>query len=1388
MSFQGPSVYGPPEVDPFARIEPRDPLDAPIVSDFPAHQRRIANRYLPGGTVDQLGAAPHASRALAEIDLERVARGSRPLTEPVFTSGLLGAQGMSPQLPEPESASIWQNITSNVADIATGILPHRLLPALWAEARQIPDIPQHLEEARQRSDNVVEMLGLAAQAPALRLAPPAFVAGELLTDQQLDEDVPFGGRGWRGLREDPVFAALDVLPFAGTAARQTRTFKLARELENTRATQLGELPRHLRPLKTVMRYGRPGGPRVVQRQAEGVVPFEEGGRAARWSPDETRIYDALEPNRFGEKVIAAGERWRQTRVGGRLSEAFGRQSRELSRVFSRHQADIQRYFRHDESRAALASRDPLAGFAATIRSELDTPGTPQWKFREELTPERRAEIGDVARRGDPSEAQLLRGTEREFYDWTRFNADEFARRAVDEHLGLERVEIGGVPEFFDANSAHRIQRAQRANEAQVAMQYLRDAARHVNGDPAQIWQVTRTALQDRSLSRRSRQAILRSAVEVLDLHGYSGSRVMAMFTEGRRLNQMKSAEFNRRIAERLPERLPFEPTRARISPETFREPRVLANDLNPWVRRTPSAPRLQDHLRNGRHQAALNEVNNMRRLNDHPRALLDEIEGFVRYNRDSQRAVSRLEQHHFTDRMLRQSERARRSQESRPPARYFDLLHELRDWQLSELAVHRSSLDGSEIARAIEEGRWADLGFDRADVLRVNREVQRTWQELRDVMGYDPVYVHRVDPDRAARLMTTPQPFDHVPTLSWVKERTWESTPTVRDPLIAVNAQAMEVLVRRGAEGVVEGLRGSMALDGATLRQRLTPIARDHAQRHGLRFEDALQQVMKREGWAAWNPESFITGRDIPLSQLAPDQQLYLPRAVLNNIERMRPGVGDLGQLLDTPTRVFRTALLPLSPRWHLYNIVGNTTMMVLQAQNPITIWKYLGDAWRMAQEARVGGGLGTHQLASPTGEIATRGLYARGFEVLPHQARAYGLHHFAGGASLSRWTEAARSSRAAQAGQRLIEASYAWNNVFDNLARSMAFLEKRDTLLARMSSDDVARLRARGVDPQDYATLQGIAHARRVLQEWDTLTPLERSTMRFIFPFYSWTRTVLRYVYQYPADHPYRLSITSKLAQTELNDLQSGLPQRLQQLLFLGQPDEWGNVTTLNIEGSNPFRDVANYATLAGFLFGGGRGDLSAVTTNANPALGAFLTWLGVDTMRGQAELYPEFEYNPETGELETRARTNPVTGTVEQFIPQARLLTAAAGFNREYAELAESNPEAAGRAFLSSIGVPVVFRDLNIAREHAQAEMRRYHALQEARTEAMAEGDPGLLMQRYPDSPEAARIAMYIAAMQRSGQHTPFALRDDAPWRHTLRAATPPTQFRRESGLPTR
>lgn len=372
-------------------------------------------------------------------------------------------------------------------------------------------------------------------------------------------------------------------------------------------------------------------------------------------------------------------------------------------------------------------------------------------------------------------------------------------------------------------------------------------------------------------------------------------------------------------------------------------------------------------------------------------------------------------------------------------------------------------------------------------------------------------------------------------------------------------------------------------------------------------------------------------------------------------------------------------------------NILGGAVL--LTARSDFSVFKY----FKVAREA------------------ARTGTDPRTGKPLPDELRLaigarerldVGFHH-AAGRSLGRlFSEIPVSgstrragARAAQGISNVVERSFQFNSMVDDMYRVMAYLYGHDKALTKGLTREAAQ--------QSGQTL-----ARKVLQEWAAYTPIERTILRSVLPFYSWIGHIVRYSLNYPVDHPFRTSIVESLGQIARDDIGDGLPERFLNAIFLGQPNEDGSVQAINFGYTNPFADVANYASMSGFL--------SAL----NPLISTVAEASGIDPISGRPEAFPDLQYDADSGRLVAKT-DNPVFSVIQNIIPQTELLNVLVGRNKEFQELAQSNPTAARRRLLSSFGFSSMIQEVNIPEQRMRSELARGEAQSRALREAFR-GDP--------------------------------------------------------------
>lgn len=667
------------------------------------------------------------------------------------------------------------------------------------------------------------------------------------------------------------------------------------------------------------------------------------------------------------------------------------------------------------------------------------------------------------------------------------------------------------------------------------------------------------------------------------------------------------------------------------------------------------------------------------------------------------------------------------------PARFQPLAEEALRSKVSEGLTSRGFLasdnpDFQAISDYLRDGKYRFFVHEGL----ISDADLRTWQsEAREFAsaakdaGIDPIFMHRVAPERVLAL-EHPKPLSmlqrgSVSSPSQIKARTFEQTPYVKDIGISLTHQGMELVNHRNTVGFLKELLRTdpvgdevvapFARTELQLRQQYAGVGRSaRIINHALDPDAAITARMSKE-WERFDPDQLprevkdALGMDGTLGDLKP----YLPKSLMKNL-RMFIRPPELPSAIGIPLKAFRVAITGVSPRLHLYNVIGGATM--LTASTSPVVFRYLKDGLDLMKRVREG------DVADlPDTFVQSLGVQ-RSMELDWHPAAGTKL------GELWQQTQQNPAVGAVSRGfNKLLDKSYSLNGYFDDMYRSMAYLYGQHKALlgdATMSAEDAAA--------------EGEALSRKVLMQWDAQTPIERSILRPILPFYGWIGHIIRYAYHYPIDHPFRAAVTAAFARNEVNDLGTGLPQSLLNSLFLGHPDIHGNVTAVQVGGMNPFRDVANYMTLGGFL------------SATNPIIATVLQQMGVQSAGG-SNLYPNVAYDPTTGRL-TASHPNFAANLLYNTIPQTRLLTGLLDRSSELHSLLARDPGAGGRLALSQAGLPILWRQYNVPQEQFKSELARESAQSTALHDAFTSGDWSGAAQ----FPQLRPVLGQIQALQRS------------------------------------
>ena len=1221
-------------------------LDGPILPRLPTGQRQLVSKYDPSAPLFPFlsGLSSPVQGALRNMDTQRVNMGQNPLTARETLYAGTAAENQKSVVGEPDQPW-YRDVATDLQTIAASI--PKIPTSLFAEAKQLPQIPEQIAAATGKGGNILEDFGNVAQVPGLRLIPGSFIASQFGT----------GGQGIGGLTEHPLFTALDVLPYAEKAAKMTKTFGVAEEIAARNAAELGGLQAKVRPISTVLTKGFKA-PEIAE--ITGPFGWDAAGNAL--------TKQVLEPNVLGRALNTVGSKLDKTKVGGFRRQAFGINSREAQRLNNRWNGNLENWGENPEQ----FSPDDLRVMSEIV-NDFKTGGENGMvdKFTTEIPDARQVQIRRSLTMDEP--LGDMTPIEKLYKEYIQEKAAKMGAAKIRVEGGLMPVEFPWGTELYDQATGKRILRARNASEKAQVVSTVYDALQNPeNLDVTQgLVEQFAAAMRDDTITLTRRNALARGYMDALEqrgldmspLHGYLTDTGLSRRGTGATVVLRKG--LNKRNLDGF----------LSVMDDTLADPTRLP--ANPALDVSKSAKMLTDTW--GK-QSKLNAVvNNSRRMEaGTPSARWDD----VIFNRANEETIIP---------------------------------------KINAMYAGKDNLD--KVVGYATNGMYHQIPeFTTPAGTRFIRtaqaEIRKSWQELAD-QGLSPTFVHNTTAEKAYSAIGSTQIFDYSPTPSSLRKRTGDIAPKIQSPLISITAEAAEFLKQRASRQFLDELTSSEGQRGSTVIERLEPQWREYAQANvGENGAAALDKVIAKEGLTRFDPDSFLKSTAMP-SAFKVSEAIYLPTEVVRNLERMKPQLGGFGTMLETPAKVFRTSVLALSPRWHVNNIIGGFITTMLRADNPLTIWRYAQDA----NEMRKTGGLGklpgeAGQLMAPEGATRMQGEVFRQGKVKGIDPTSF-MHSTGAGSTLRRLLESDWAQRARSAGSTVVEKSYAFNAAWDDFYKSLSYLEGKGKGLAKGMSEE-------------QAMKAGISRARDMMIRWDTLTPLERESMRMVMPFYSWTNTVLKYLATYPSDHPWRTSFISSLAQAEQDDMASGIPQKLRGLLFFGDPDINGNVKAINLQGANPFKDVANYATLIGFM-GGGQGDLSAITSQLNPAFGTALQAMGVNTMSGSADLYPDLHYDPTTGQL-TSAPTDPLPLTaLNNYLPQSRALTSMLGWSRDFRQMAKSDPAAASRLLRSSLGVPVVERNVNLPTEIAKQEVRLLGNQDQVKNDAMRTGDYNA-MDAYP------------------------------------------------------
>lgn len=1282
MSYVPPSLALPLPGD-----SQGDP-SGPLVANLPRAQASFQDRYLGQlvPALQSLNVSQPTIDAITRFNQERVQRGIAPLSERQTAAVAQTLDTKTAATPKHEPRGIpgfFQHLTDDVRSFAATI--PRIPFALYNEAKELPTLPQKMQEM-DTSGNPLHTLAEMASLPGIRMFPGSFLAGNLEHPGEL--------------LKHPLFTALDILPVASKFAGGTEVVKAAKAGHAAELERVGQL---------------------LQSDPEAAIGAVIPRAPKPISTYLTRTVDAqgnVVRNSFGEHFNDLNEYFKHTPPGRVIAKGFNRVSREVNVM---------------RSTAERLLRDRMAGqniSEPVLQDAVDSVMAIQRDFPDDvISPDRRAQLTTLVQENS-ADIMGLPDVELSFVE--RLREIEHTTGRLSDARGTAEALIGDTPERYDARTASRLNLAQtvvnNATEVNQTFRHL-DPSRSLPTDPAEFAALKDSLLESADLHLPTRvgnhiafpqpnsELVLQSAIHGLGRMGYDTLPVLSgRVSYSQFLDDVRSGLAARRV--------PDVPTILQTLTRAI--PSMSGSEAG-------VASKLRTLIQTG-HFTESGEL--LRRSQTLQRFLgtdANELTRELRITRERNNFYRKYAAKFSDEKLASQVRRLDRFQREHIPARFVPTVQRMVREQIADYTrtIHATDPNLPQYLQLVSEDLWGKVPDLDPKVIRgYQRDISRTWLEIRASLPPElqPIFVHHVSPRNLSNL-NHPRIFGpNLPTVTQTMRRTLDVTPHIPDAYVAMNHALMEHLQRDMSKLLVKSVVENYGLDGAEVVEQFRPTALrradERAAQTGLPAEQFVldetdRMIRKRYGKLADKGEEFFRGNPHLSSFLSSER--WLPREVLANIDAwMKPEISS--QVLDPTFQLFRTSVLALSPRWHVYNVLGNAiTTAVTDPRAFMSIFRNMKTLRTIMSEG------GTESLVR-SGEMPAH-IFSGGFQSAPEYVANWMKTASTGDIAIAQYqilgssfvrklwdsTQVVRDKFG-----EVVQKSYDFQSRTDDAYRAMAYLSEHDRTIKAGLSEAEAQVR-------------GIALSRKLFQNWDEITPLERTVLRYWVPFYGFQAHVLRFVLNYPFDHPVRTSIISNIAKNELNDLGTTLPQRFLDTFFLGNPDKTGHVRAINLGGLNPFSIVPDVFSMLGFLGGSKEGSMGALTANANPIVGQVLQMLGVDTSTGGAALFPEMVYDPETGRLKAVNPQGGVGNFVSGFIPQTRLLTALAGWNHEFRDMLQQNPDAAIRYLMSSVGVPVLLRNLNVPEEQIKSELARLDAQDNARRAAMRSGDFGALSE-YP------------------------------------------------------
>jgi hypothetical protein len=547
--------------------------------------------------------------------------------------------------------------------------------------------------------------------------------------------------------------------------------------------------------------------------------------------------------------------------------------------------------------------------------------------------------------------------------------------------------------------------------------------------------------------------------------------------------------------------------------------------------------------------------------------------------------------------------------------------------------------------------------------------------------GYHPIYFHQLHNATLDRVVSARMMSDREPTPAQYQDAAFNMNESSLNIVAGLQKAALNVIARNGTREFISNFVNPSLMKQKDVFPAYLDRARALEASGRARTFSSTQlhavQLMQKE----WMPfDAKGRGMRGSISTLSDPTQTLIPANLSSQIASiMKQGniiesLGGLGKAYESSMKVFRTSVL-YGPRHFAHVVIGG--LMPLMLDNPMSAFQVVKAFRAMEGTGLIGkirsGGMFDASELDPGDSTAAQIL------AQPSNYRPEDVVSFYQGRSYANLLQRVWGAT----GKKVSDGLEQTESMVQNLYRGMVYLDNR-----RHGADPMAALQA----------------ARRISMDMDDFSPVERTILRQVMPFYSFTRFSAKFLFQLPFDHPLRVAVLSRASNQAQEEWGSGLPQKLQSLFFFGSPDAAGNITAIDTKNMNPFRSIANEFTMQGFI------------SSLNPAVQSLFVAAGMDPYSGTGQLYPDLTYDANTGDLTAKRPANSLLSAAEQYVPELGAVDALVSSSSNLRNTAATNRGQFYRTLMSDLNIPFAVSTYNLPQEYMKTAENSYSAAKSA------------------------------------------------------------------------